>query len=80
MFIDHEMDMLPHWLQWLLATPVQFWVGRRFYIGGWAFPRGGNANMDVLIALGTSMAYFFSTAQSQYLDWINMFILKPAQP
>ncbi|WP_335337910.1 hypothetical protein [Nitrosomonas ureae] len=50
--------MLPHWLQWLLATPVQFWVGRRFYIGGWVFPRGGNANMDVLIALGTSMAYF----------------------
>lgn len=48
--------------EWLLATPVQFWVGRRFYIGGWAFPRGGNANMDVLIALGTSMAYFFSTA------------------
>ena len=54
------MDMLPRWLQWLLATPVQFWMGRRFYIGGWHSLRGGGANMDVLVALGTSMAYFFS--------------------
>jgi Cu+-exporting ATPase len=35
MFTGHEMDILPHWLQWLLATPVQFWIGRRFYIGSW---------------------------------------------
>ncbi len=62
MFAGHDMDMLPHWLQWLLATPVQFWIGRRFYIGGWHSLRGGSANMDVLIALGTSMAYFFSVA------------------
>ncbi|AEJ00899.1 heavy metal translocating P-type ATPase [Nitrosomonas sp. Is79A3] len=60
MFAGHDMDMLPRWLQWLLATPVQFWIGRRFYIGGWHSLRGGGANMDVLIALGTSMAYFFS--------------------
>jgi len=60
MFSDHDMDMLPRWLQWLLATPVQFWIGRRFYIGGWHSLRGGGANMDVLVALGTSMAYFFS--------------------
>lgn len=56
---DHT-DLLPRWLQWLLATPVQFWIGRRFYIGAWHALRGGGANMDVLIALGTSMAYFFS--------------------
>ena len=62
MFAGHDMDMLPHWLQWLLATPVQFWIGRRFYIGAWHSLRGGSANMDVLIALGTSMAYFFSVA------------------
>lgn len=56
---DHA-DLLPRWLQWLLATPVQFWVGKRFYLGAWHALRGGSANMDVLIALGTSMAYFFS--------------------
>lgn len=60
MFAGHDMDMLPRWLQWLLATPVQFWIGRRFYIGSWHSLRGGGANMDVLVALGTSMAYFFS--------------------
>lgn len=62
MFSGHEMDMLPNWVQWLLATPVQFWIGKRFYIGGWHALRGGSANMDVLVALGTSMAYLFSTA------------------
>ncbi|PSJ17930.1 heavy metal translocating P-type ATPase [Nitrosomonas supralitoralis] len=62
MFSGNEMNMLPHWLQWLLATPVQFWIGRRFYMGAWHSLRGGGANMDVLVALGTSMAYFFSAA------------------
>ena len=55
----HE-DMLPRWLQLALATPVQFWIGWRFYDGGWKALRGGGANMDVLVALGTSMAYVFS--------------------
>jgi Cu+-exporting ATPase len=55
-----HVEILPRWLQWLLATPVQFWIGKRFYIGGWHALRGGGANMDVLIALGTSMAYLFS--------------------
>ncbi len=53
---------LPGWLQGLLATPVQFWVGRRFYVGAWHALRGGGANMDVLVALGTSAAYFYSLA------------------
>lgn len=53
---------LPGWLQWLLATPVQFWAGRRFYVGAWHALRGGGANMDVLVALGTSAAYFYSLA------------------
>ena len=53
-------DLLPRWLQLLLATPVQFWIGARFYRGAWSALRGGSANMDVLVALGTSMAYFFS--------------------
>ncbi|MBI1822944.1 MAG: copper-translocating P-type ATPase [Nitrospirae bacterium] len=51
---------LSPWVQLLLATPVQFWIGGRFYTGAFHSLRGGGANMDVLIALGTSMAYFFS--------------------
>ncbi len=60
MFLGTHDDLLPRWLQWLLATPVQFWVGKRFYVAAWHALRGGGANMDVLVALGTSMAYFFS--------------------
>ena len=55
-----HQDLLPRWLQLGLATPVQFWIGARFYEGGWKSLRGGGANMDVLVALGTSAAYFFS--------------------
>ena len=54
--------MLPDWLPFVLATPVQFWIGRRFYTGAWSSLKGGGANMDVLIALGTSAAYFMSCA------------------
>jgi Cu+-exporting ATPase len=59
---EHHVSWMPPWLQWLLATPVQFWSGRRFYVGAWNSLRGGGANMDVLVALGTSAAYFFSVA------------------
>jgi Cu+-exporting ATPase len=52
--------MLPAWWQWLLATPVQFWLGARFYSGAWKSLRGGAGNMDVLVALGTSAAYGLS--------------------
>ena len=48
---------VPGWLQWALATPVQFWAGARFYRGAWHALKGGGANMDVLVALGTSAAY-----------------------
>ena len=51
---------LPRWLQMALATPVQFWIGWRFYDGAYKALRGGGANMDVLVALGTSMAWGFS--------------------
>jgi len=57
---DTHAMWLPGWLQWLLATPVQFWAGWRFYTGAWHSLRGGGANMDVLVALGTSAAYFYS--------------------
>lgn len=58
----HSHGLLPLWLQWLLATPVQFWIGKRFFSGAWHSLRGGGANMDVLVALGTSAAYFLSCA------------------
>ncbi|MGZ5182342.1 MAG: heavy metal translocating P-type ATPase, partial [Ramlibacter sp.] len=52
--------MLPGWLQWALATPVQFWLGARFYRAGWAALRAGSGNMDLLVALGTSAGYGLS--------------------
>jgi len=54
--------ILPGWLQMALATPVQFWSGLRFYTGAWKSLKGGGANMDVLVVLGTSAAYAFSAA------------------
>jgi len=51
------------WLNWVLfalATPVQFYVGRSYYVNAWKSLKNGSANMDVLVALGTSVAYFFS--------------------
>ncbi|CAN4127395.1 unnamed protein product [Withania somnifera] len=47
-------------LRWVLSTPVQFIIGRRFYSGSYKALRHGSANMDVLIALGTNAAYFYS--------------------
>ncbi|WP_164214996.1 heavy metal translocating P-type ATPase [Virgibacillus sp. YIM 98842] len=48
------------WFQFALATPIQFYVGRQFYTGAYRSLRSGGANMDVLVALGTSAAYFYS--------------------
>ena len=57
---DTHVDVIPRWLQLLLATPVQFWIGWRFYVGGFNAIRGGAGNMDVLVALGTTMAWAYS--------------------
>ncbi len=62
MFSGHGHGWFPPAAQLLLATPVQFWIGWRFYTGSYHALRGGGANMDVLIALGTSMAYAYSAA------------------
>ncbi len=51
---------LPGWLELVLATPVQFWLGARFYVAGFKALRAGTGNMDLLVALGTSAAYFLS--------------------
>lgn len=48
------------WFQFAFATPVQFIIGWQFYIGAYKNLRNGGANMDVLVALGTSAAYFYS--------------------
>lgn len=60
MALDRHEWMLPPWLQFVLATPVQFWAGWRFYAGSWKSLKAGSTNMDVLVALGTSVAYAFS--------------------
>ena len=48
------------WVQWALATPLQFILGARFYRGAWGALRAGTGNMDLLVALGTSAAYALS--------------------
>lgn len=54
-------DMLMNpWVQLALATPVQFIIGKQFYVGAYKALRNGSANMDVLVSLGTSAAYFYS--------------------
>ena len=53
------------WVNWLffaLATPVQFYVGWDYYVGGYKSLRNGSANMDVLVAMGSSVAYLYSVA------------------
>ncbi len=57
---------LPGWLQFALATPVQFWLGARFYVGAYRSLRGGAGNMDLLIAMGTSAAWGLSS-------WVTLF-------
>ncbi|MCB5183906.1 heavy metal translocating P-type ATPase [Methylobacillus gramineus] len=52
--------MLPGWVQALLATPVQFWLGARFYRSGWKAAVNLSGNMDLLVAIGTSAAYGLS--------------------
>ncbi|HLE15226.1 MAG TPA: heavy metal translocating P-type ATPase [Anaerolineales bacterium] len=49
-----------NWVMFALATPVQFYVGWDYYVGAYKALRNGSANMDVLIAMGSSAAYFYS--------------------
>ena len=55
-----DTPLLAPWLELALATPLQFIVGARFYKGAWNSIKNFSANMDVLVILGTSAAYFFS--------------------
>ncbi len=67
--MGRDMGLLPahlahatwmNYLFWALATPVQFYVGWQYYVNGYKSIRNGSANMDVLVALGSSAAYFYS--------------------
>ncbi len=49
-----------NWLMFVLATPVQFYVGWQYYVGAYKSLRNGSANMDVLVAMGSSVAYLYS--------------------
>ena len=68
--MSRDLGLLGHWshanwVNWLffaLATPVQFYVGKDYYVGAYKSLRNGSANMDVLVALGSSAAYFYSVA------------------
>jgi len=51
-----------NWLMWALATPVQFYVGKDYYVGAYKALRNRSANMDVLIVMGSSTAYFYSVS------------------
>jgi Cu+-exporting ATPase len=58
--------MLPAWVQFALATPVQFILGARFYVAAWKAVRAGAGNMDLLVAIGTSAGYGLSL-----YEWLN---------
>ena len=58
-----------NWLFFALATPVQFYVGWQYYVGAFKALRNGSANMDVLVAMGSSAAYFYSIPV--VLGWID---------
>ena len=63
---------------WILATPVQFWIGRQFYVGAWAALRHKNANMNTLIAVGTSAAYFYSVTATLFPSFFESGGIQPA--
>ena len=65
MALSDVADALPFRLDFLLlalATPVQFWAGKQFYAGAWGALKHRTSNMNTLIAVGTSVAYFYSVA------------------
>ena len=59
-YIDFLPETMNNFILLALATPVQFWIGWRFYKGFWDSVKAKAANMDTLIAIGTSAAYFYS--------------------
>ena len=72
MFVPALNDWSPFWLNFIflgMATPVQFWAGRQFYVGAWGALKHRTSNMNTLIAVGTSVAYFYSVAATLFYNW-----------
>ncbi|TQR15638.1 heavy metal translocating P-type ATPase [Psychrobacillus soli] len=63
-FIYMPEILMNPWVQMTLATPVQFIIGWQFYVSAYKALRNGSANMDVLVVMGTSAAYFYSVYQA----------------
>ncbi|EGQ0374442.1 copper-translocating P-type ATPase [Staphylococcus pseudintermedius] len=59
-FIPVPELLMNGWFQFILATPIQFVLGWQFYVGAYKSLKSKSANMDVLVAMGTSAAYFYS--------------------
>ena len=66
-----------YFVLWALATPVQFWIGWQFYKGAWGALRHGSANMNTLIAVGTSAAYLFSAAATLFPSFFRAGGIEP---
>jgi len=66
-------SFLQNWyVLWALATPVQFWAGWQFYQGAWGALKHKTTNMNTLIAVGTSTAYFYSAAATIFPDFFRV--------
>ena len=66
-------SFLQNWyVLWALATPVQFWAGAQFYHGAWGALKHKTTNMNTLIAVGTSTAYFYSAAATILPDFFRV--------
>ncbi len=70
LIISMFFSSLPYssYILWVLSTPVQFYIGFPFYRGTWAALKNKSANMDSLIAIGTSAAYFFSVYSVLFIE------------
>ena len=80
---------MPHWFPfmpsilnnffvlWVLATPVQFWIGGQFYRGAWSAFRHRNADMNTLIAVGTSAAYLYSVVAAVFPSFFESGGIEP---
>jgi P-type Cu+ transporter len=66
------------WVQCVLTTPVQFWVGAQFYRGAWAALRHKTSDMNTLVAVGTSAAYVYSLAMTIAPDFFRAQGVTPA--
>jgi len=86
--MSRDFGLLPmsiahaRWLDWvflILATPVQFFVGWQYYVNGFKALRNKSANMDVLVAMGTSAAYFFILSSWCLESFLDMVFLKLQQ-